>query len=273
MYKYLTLGIFIVCSILNGAEPTTPHSIHVTYDRKGSKKELPNFRIAHDAFHKNTTSTASRIGLVDLHASASGQLTPKEIATLKDKVGAKELILIDLRREQHAFVNGISVHWKDKLRENQFIKEITKHHRLISAKRKDLHISENSIITTEAAVAQQHGIIPKRFPTASGEIPSDTLINAFVELIETFDSDTWVHFHCRQGNGRATTYFIMYDMLHNADKVSFEDIIGRHYALGGAEIGTKSKYAAHRKMLKKFYVFAKNKMNQPSLTWQAFIQQ
>ena len=64
-----------------------------------------------------------------------------------------------------------------------------------------------------------------RFPTTDHVRPRDTEVDAFVAFASTLPTDTWLHFHCRGGDGRTTTFLVMHDTMHNAPGVSIEDIL------------------------------------------------
>jgi len=45
-----------------------------------------------------------------------------------------------------------------------------------------------------------------------------------------------LHFHCRGGDGRTTTFLAMHDIINNAPQVSVNDILIRQYLLGGINL-------------------------------------
>ncbi len=244
------------------------------FDRKKSHKSTPNFRKATDQLlSSNTLSTQ---GLKNLRASASGQLSYEELYALKNKLGVKKLILIDLRQEPHALICGQPVHWKHKI-------IIDNPHKIIALEKKFITMAKKTHITAERTtpnyvqdfvmesdLAHSLGITSLRLPIQAGKIPSDPIIEKLVQIFDSIDDQTWIHFHCRQGNGRATTAIICYDIFCNAHKVSYDDILKRHHALGGVEIAKRSKYAVHNQFLKKFYGYAKGRKQNPHLSWTAY---
>ena len=67
--------------------------------------------------------------------------------------------------------------------------------------------------------------------------PRDSEVDEFVRFALGLAPGTWLHFHCRGGDGRTTTFFVMHDIMHNAPEVSVEDILKRQHLLGGSELG------------------------------------
>ena len=72
----------------------------------------------------------------------------------------------------------------------------------------------------------------------------------FVQLVNSELKDNWLHFHCKQGIGRTTTFMIMYDIMKNAKEVSLDDIVKRQVALSKmSENSAKGFYNDERKSL------------------------
>jgi protein tyrosine phosphatase (PTP) superfamily phosphohydrolase (DUF442 family) len=267
------------CPALTAVKKDNKKSLSIRHDRKTSGESLPHFRSSKDSYKNSGKHQLARTGLDELNASASGQLSVAEIRSLRKKTSAKNLVLVDLRQEFHAFLDGAPVqikkgpkaHLPDDVisREKQYIAQLLSEARLATKNIKRTETSLN-MVSSELETAQKHGIKSVRLPVAAGQVPSHAIVDSFVTLVDNLDDDAWIHFHCKQGNGRATTGFIMYDMLRNAHKVDRDTIIKRHAALGGADIEKKPKYAEHRKFLASFYNFARAKHAQPSLIWSRF---
>ena len=66
-----------------------------------------------------------------------------------------------------------------------------------------------------------------------GETP---VSHRFVDFDTTLAPGVWLHFHCRGGDGRTTTFLAMHDIIHNAPQVSVNDILVRQYLLGGVNL-------------------------------------
>ncbi|WP_455796728.1 fused DSP-PTPase phosphatase/NAD kinase-like protein [Clostridium butyricum] len=63
------------------------------------------------------------------------------------------------------------------------------------------------------------------------ELPSVESIDSFITIIKNLKEDSWLHFHCKEGIGRTTTFMIFYDMMKNYNNVSANDITNRQIEL------------------------------------------
>ena len=66
--------------------------------------------------------------------------------------------------------------------------------------------------------------------------PEDTQVDDFVKVAKALPGKAWVHFHCAAGDGRTTTFMVMYDMMQNALAVDAAAIIKRQFYLGGINL-------------------------------------
>ena len=82
-------------------------------------------------------------------------------------------------------------------------------------------------------------------------------------LVKLQPKNTWLHFHCKQGIGRTTTFMIMYDMMKNSKEVTADDIIKRQLLLANFdESHIKSFYNNERiNFLQNFYKYCKENSN------------
>ena len=56
----------------------------------------------------------------------------------------------------------------------------------------------------------------------------------FINFVKSLPKESLrLHFHCAAGEGRSTTFLVMYDMMRNSTKVKLQDIFLRQYLLGG----------------------------------------
>jgi hypothetical protein len=74
-------------------------------------KALPrNFRTTDDPLKASDGRIPSTIGLIDLHASGSGEFTADNLKLLLTRTHGP-VTVFDLRQETHIFVNGLPVSW------------------------------------------------------------------------------------------------------------------------------------------------------------------
>ena len=70
-----------------------------------------------------------------------------------------------------------------------------------------------------------------RIPVTDGNLPNDNMVNYFIDFVKKQPENTWLHFHCKAGAGRTTTFMIMYDIIKNHNYVDLNDIITRQILL------------------------------------------
>lgn len=241
----------------------------------------------------------------------SGSATPS-LDNLKDiynhivKVTKYKVLLIidvDLRQESHGMLNGEAITLATK---NDWINKGDNRVNALNAERKWLNslshqkhivnvLTQNQFkkkifdagktvviesVTSESTAAKVAGFRYERFTITDHMAPDNGEVDRFISLINTLKPNVWIHFHCRGGDGRTTTFMAMYDMLHNANNVSLEDIIKRqaavipYYDLFSRTSANPEmeKYFEERKIfLKKFYLFSKARLNGYRGSWSAWL--
>lgn len=227
-----------------------------------SKLSMSNFRSTQDLCF-DTSKKFNLTGLDSYFASGSSQYTKVGLKLFMDcmKKSGKKVMVIDLRHDTHLFINGLNVsrfenqaslrtprdpneilasekELKEQLLKKKGIEVYaidTRYPKNDFDKRLTLVIKPTEILTPEELVksfgADYYLIGCKRF---SGT--SDEDMGRFVEMASSMPEETWFHFHCKKGKSRTTFFMILLDMMRNADRVSFEDIIYRQYCLGGINL-------------------------------------
>ncbi len=273
---FIFLGCLCISNVANSTE------IPIIFDRKERSNKIPHFRAAQSPFQYKGNPLPTRNGLDQLSVSASGQLSEHDIRALKDSLTSdNKLIIIDLRWERHGFLNGEPISWNIDGRVNNMEELLQLERKTLAGliKERELIVSDRTgpvytiptkILLTEREVANKYGVESKRFPTKNLRVPSDEIIDQYVDFVHGLDPHSWVHLHCREGTGRATTYMIMFDMLHNGDEIPKEEIILRHYLLGGANIAKYDRYSDFQHFLDEFYRFSKKRLRNKSLSWSKF---
>lgn len=305
-----------------GAEifsPTLPQvtapGVNFVYDAENRNVLPPKFRSSKDPFHvplvlelfKRGRTLPTREGLDTLNASASGQFFEKGLHLLQEKAGPQELCIVDTRGEFHGFVNKAAVSWygsqnaenKDKSPEliEKQEKLLLKHlegmkqariYKIFSKikgwinKKIPLSIRPREV-ESEAALLKRKNVKYRRFHTTDHHRPGDKIVDGFVAFVWGLPETTWLHFHCRGGAGRSSTFFIMYDILKNAKNVEFDDIVNRHRLLGSIDmlrVSTRDPRRAwktpaqrkRRKFIEKFYRFARDPHGYGHRTWSEWLK-
>ncbi|AGX44063.1 fused DSP-PTPase phosphatase/NAD kinase-like protein [Clostridium saccharobutylicum] len=262
-----------------------------------NKDVLPkNFRTTKDEINSEKLGDTSLLGLSDLNISGSGALSEKGLAMIKEKIGNKITMDIDLRQEDHGFVNGMGISWFGK--DDQANKGLSRDQIIADEKNKLNEISKNGYVMfdtlpkgksvntiseinnpenvqTEEELAKSLGMSYLRITVTDHEKPLDDQVDLFVESVINLPQDTWLHFHCRGGAGRTTTFMAMYDMMHNAKNVSFEDIMKRQNLIGGSDLlksEDKDESQDRSDFINKFYDYCKENQDGFQTSWSQWIK-
>lgn len=161
--------------------------------------------------------------------SASGQFSIKGYEKIFEEQANKKLIVIDLRREFHGFIDGYPISWKLNgsygYNENLTVSEI--------------ELGEAALLRdligfqTERNLVESSGASYIRFPIADHSFPRGEEVDQFIELIQSIGPDSWIHIHCAGGSGRTTTFLAMLDMMKNSSSYTVDEILRRQEAIGG----------------------------------------
>lgn len=279
MHNIIILFILLCCLQINIAYSEGD----IILDSSGTTVDmLRKFRTCSDASKLKGINIE---GLANLKCSGSAEPSGEGFVALRKSFKNKKVIVVDLREESHGFLNKLyPVSWylflynwgnAGKSLTNIKADESTKLQSLINkdikltGKNKKQYSTDISVkqVNSEEELANINNLSYIRFPVRDRAYPTDAIIDEFVLYVTKMPKDdTWFHFHCKEGKGRTTTFMVMFDMMHNADKVSFDDIIRRQYLIGGADLTEKKDDPVLQKLsnerlvlLKKFYDYCKNK--------------
>jgi protein tyrosine phosphatase (PTP) superfamily phosphohydrolase (DUF442 family) len=255
------------------------------------EQDLPNhFRTSTGPYATTDETQPSRRGLDGLMASGSEQPSLAELAGVIRQFG-KNVIVVDLRQESHAFLGEHPVSWygtknwanRCKSRaeieadERSRIAALSGSHSAVVARvyAKDAEGGLSSVRAEETAypLAQSEesaacslGLGYLRIPVSDHSRPLDADVDCFISLIRGLAQGTWLHFHCHAGDGRTTTFMLLYDMLRNAGNLGLEELAARQHLLGGVDVlhtphtGWKEPlYKARVSFISRFYEYARIK--------------
>lgn len=257
-----------------------------------NKDVLPkNSRTTKDKIDSKKLGDISIQGLADLNISGSGALSEKSLRRVKEKIGVEDIMDIDLRQEDHGFVNGMGISWfgendqanKGIPRDTIISDEKSKLNEIIKnnyvsfdklPKGKSINtiseINNPKSVQTEEELAKSLGMNYLRITVTDHEKPLDDQVDLFVETVRNLSQGTWLHFHCRGGAGRTTTFMAMYDMMKNSKNVSFNDIMKRQNLIGGSDLlsgededGTQDRLD----FMNMFYNYCKENQNGFQTSW------
>ena len=224
--------------------------------------EPRNFRMASDNWRvEPEDEPPTREGLDNLRISGSAQCTAAGFASLYTKLSAAAAATgapiydVDLRQESHGFADGLPVSWHKKnnlanegktpeevaLDEEERLAELAGVTTTFVPKGKTDKGRVEAVtfapqnVQTEKEVVEAIGFRYARFYVTDRTQPDTETIEAFLDFVESLPRDAWLHFHCRAGRGRTTTFMAMYDMIRNPD-IPAETIIERQHLIGGADL-------------------------------------
>ncbi len=241
-----------------------------------------NFRSMTDNWHTPGQGTPpSRVGLDTLNASGSAQFCKGQLqaiqALLAKNGPAPPLTIVDLRQEAHGYFeisqplqgeSTIAVGWfverdwinigKDLVgivsdenwrlysslsNPNFDVDEIKKESKEGGVCIVQKYPVQMTGWTTEDQLAPSLGSAYLRLPTSDHVRPRDAEVDQFVAFETTLKQGMWLHFHCRGGDGRTTTFLAMHDIFHNITnpEVSIDDILIRQQWLGGIDLDEMPK--------------------------------
>ncbi len=260
-------------------------SINPIIDSSNTEQLPKNFRMCNSYIKDDAVEDLS--GLSDLNISGSGQFSENSLDMIKNKIGSNSIIIVDLKQEDHGFINGTPISWVNK--KNTSNKGLTKEQILDNENNKlsgiennkEISIQNEKLIPTkvqnENELVEDKGMSYIRIPVTDKEKPSDDIVDYFVQFVQALPKNTWVHFHCEEGLGRTTTFMAMYDIMKNAKKVNLEDIMNRQVLIGGQDllddkINTSTNAKERAEFIKKFYEYSLQNNNNFKITWSQWLK-
>lgn len=234
--------------------------------------------------------------------SASGQPSLDGMKVLAENLRKNftgEIYILDLREESHGFFNGYPTSYYTEKNLANFFRgadevegiEVELLSDMINQRVNLLplgnfdkaHYQPVSLfvnrISTERQAAESLGLRYERFCATDMLFPAPDVVDKFISFLFTVDKNAWLHFHCQAGNGRTTTFLVMYEILTNPDK-SLEEICERQKNLGGSDLlayrqGDPHDYYVEANnfradKIRQFYRYAHGYLGQ--MTWSEFYQ-
>ena len=222
---------------------------------QGALEGLPrSFRMTSDGVKAGGSQTPDTTGLADLRASASAAFTEANLKLVLSRLPGP-VTVFDLRQEDHVYVNGQPVSW---YASNNWANVGRSHDAIIAseaaraqalapgavieladaeAKKGAAATAPQSMVVarvaTERDVVTAAGASYVRLTVSDHARPLDGEVDRFILAVRALPAGGWVHFHCRAGKGRTTTFIVLYDILRNARRASLDDIVNRQSLLLG----------------------------------------
>ena len=242
-----------------------------------------NFRKTSDLTVIKDNKNLNLKGLDKLNISGSQQFSEYNLPLLIKAIGTSlPITVVDLRQESHGFINGFAVSFADS--KNNANVGLTREQVLLDEANKLKSIKLNVPITfynnpketivptkvqDENELVKSKSLSYNRITVRDGGIPTNDMVDYFIESIKSQPQNSWLHFHCKEGIGRTSTFMIMYDMIKNYKEVGADDIIKRQLALANFdENNLKSFYNNERiDFLNKFYDYCKKNGDSFNIKW------
>ncbi|HWA10989.1 MAG TPA: hypothetical protein VG838_16225 [Opitutaceae bacterium] len=247
-----------------------------------------NFRTTDTPLPAGTSPMPSTAGLADLHMSGSAAFTAPSLTLLLARLHGP-VTVFDLRQESHLLLDGLPVswyatnNWANAGRSHEMVEEneTERLRALVPGTKLSLgdektkkdgtpagppEVCTVTHATSERTLVEAAGARYVRLTVSDHARPLDVEVDRFILAVRALPADAWVHFHCRAGRGRTTTFMALYDMLRNAGRVSLADIARRQEVLATdydvlqpAEAGTwKAPYTDDRiAFVRAFYDYAR----------------
>lgn len=196
-------------------------------------------------------------------SSASGQFSGEEFVQLLQVIPSEPdgVWIVDLRQESHGFIDGIPISWyaaQNRGNAGRLRAEIAEHEsKLLDAVTRGVEATVYTVkkldagdieaeypvqllarrVMSEEQLVTGAGAHYKRFFVLDHTHPTDEEVDHFVVFVgKELPAKAWVHFHCRGGKGRSSTFMAMYYILQNAKEESFTEIMQRQLELGNIRL-------------------------------------
>lgn len=268
-------------------------------DTQNNSPRLKQWRTATMLSQAAKSKSLNITGLEKLWVSGSAQPSAQGLQTVVKNIQsisnhqAKAILDIDLRQESHGFLNNNAItladandwinlrksrsqviddekKWLSRLSKLSLVKNVLTPQQFKARAFHTGKVVSIQSVKNEKEIADNAKLSYYRLTVPDHMAPSDDDVDRFVELIRKTPATTWVYIHCRGGEDRTTTFMVMYDMLHNADKVSLEDIVKRQASLAPSYnvLNAESKdpvkvplFQQRALFIRKFYIFAQAYLN------------
>ena len=154
--------------------------------------------------------------------------------------------------------------------ERQHVKEQDKMQRRHNFYPVESNLTDEQVKKINNAI-NKNGLKYQRFAVKDGGIPSTTVIDDFVDFIKNKPEGQHLHFHCDAGEGRTTTFMVLYQIMTDNGNLSLDQILCYQYNMGGITL-TDDVDRAY--FLNAFYNYVEeNKTDNYSIKFSQWIKQ
>lgn len=215
----------------------------------------------------------------DLNLSGSATFGPMALKDLAKPLKKKKipLYIFDLRQESHGLINDQPVTWQA---ERNWSNTDLNHDEAIRRERRllgDLQIGslldgkEIKSIETEESMVRTSGHQYVRLTVIDHVRPSDSEVDRFIEAVKALPENAWVHFHCRDGGNRTSTFMRLYEILVGKKEVDLTQ--DPELSQLGDEQAWDFLYKKERlEFLQEFSKYAKAHPRGEGMVWSEWVQ-
>ncbi|WP_428559586.1 MAG: phosphatase [Solidesulfovibrio sp. DCME] len=198
------------------------------------------------------------------------------------------LTVVDLRQESHGFLNGRPISWfaaRDAANAGKTPGQAAADERARLRRLSDTATAEVTVILEknaqggigaserlavdvtdvidEAKLTADRGLGYLRLYVPDHMAPDAGQVDRFIEYCRAMAPGTWLHVHCHAGEGRTTTFMVLYALLRNPGGKPLEAIAAEQAAAGGVDLlgqvpggWKKAMYLARGDFLRQFAAYA-----------------
>jgi hypothetical protein len=250
---------------------------------------------------------AKRFRVIEyIRASGSGQFSADELPNILNTIPVpkSDVWIVDLRQEAHGFIDGLPIAWVSdqnaanagktptqiKSEENKLLQELRKQKTVMvyELKKQDegrVAVGQATPMIPESVESEQHlvtslGARYMRIYVQDHNKPDDLAVDQFVAFVRNkVQPSSWLHFHCRGGGGRSSTFLAMYDIIQNAQTDSFNAIMRRQEKSENSKLNKllhadkawKNDSAQERfEFLREFYAYVQDDTGYLTRSWSAW---
>lgn len=187
-----------------------------------------------------------------LNISGSAQFTKDQLLNLKNSINKDNICIVDLRQESHGMINDLAISFLNPYKdlnngftteqtikaENSLLNKIKIGNTIQLYKHTGIFIKDITVdfISNESQLVTEADMQYKRFAVKDNSAPTPDIVDEFVEFIKNKPDDVHLHFHCAAGEGRTTSFMVMYQAMKNNSNLTLEQLLSYQYNIGGINL-------------------------------------
>ncbi|EES48869.1 phytase [Clostridium botulinum] len=268
-------------------EPNNKSDVHIIVDNLRTNKIPSNFRTTSNLTNIKNNSSLNLKGLETLNTSGSQQFSKDNLDILTKSIDSTlPILVIDLRQESHGFVNEFPISFANEkndanlglsksavtFTEKKDLKSIKLNTPLTFYKHPEINVVPKEVLS-EKQLTKSYSLNYSRVPVTDTKLPTNEMVDCFINIVKECSKENWLHFHCKAGFGRTTTFMIMYDMIKNYNNATYDEIIKRQFALANFDEKEIIELSSSDRInfLNQFYNYCKDVNGNFDTTWSSWL--